>query len=103
MFQFAAICTKHPGFSEEQEWRAIYLPKLGEPSHLKMEIRSISGVPQLIYKIPLRNIPGLFNRLIIGPTQYPGALRDAFVELLTKAGVEKAAEKVFVSHIPLRR
>lgn len=26
-FQFAMICTKHPGFLEEKEWRLIYCPK----------------------------------------------------------------------------
>jgi hypothetical protein len=48
-------------------------------------------------------IPSLINRIIIGPTQYPWAMWKAFVTLLSEAGVENAASKVFTSDIPLRR
>jgi hypothetical protein len=69
-------------------------------------------VPQPIYKIPLKDIPeigffgsipSLINRVIIGPTEYPLALSEAFVQLLEEAGVQEAASKVCVSDIPLRK
>jgi hypothetical protein len=72
----------------------------------------IRGVPQPVYKIPLQNIteinlvaaiPELFDRIIIGPTQYPLALGEAFQELLTEAGVKDPENKICISDIPLRR
>ena len=112
MLRFATLCTKHPGFSEEREWRVVYCPTLEKSRYLTKEIRVIKGVPQPIYKIPLKDIPEvgffgaipkLIDRIIIGPTQYPWALAEAFAQLLDEGGVEDAARKVCVSDIPLRR
>lgn len=113
MFRFAALCTKHPGFHEEREWRIVYSPSFAKSNKLVSDLQDVGGVPQQIYKIPLRNYPEedffgaepneLVNRIIIGPTQYPYAMREAFIELLDKAGVAQAREKVFVSDIPLRQ
>ena len=73
----------------------------------------IGGTPQPIYKIPLQNvieedfrgaeIPELLDRIIIGPTRYPWAAHEAFVQLLGEAGVEDPQNRVCVSNIPLRR
>lgn len=112
MFRFAVLCTKHPGFAEEREWRIIYSPTVEESPYITKEIVVVKGVPQPIYKIPLKDIPEigltaaiptLLDRIIIGPTQYPWALKEAFVELLLEAGVKDPASKVCVSDIPLRR
>ena len=96
-FKFAALCTKHPGFKEEREWRVVYSPTLDKSSHLIKGIQVIRGTPQPIYKIPLRNIPDegfvgaeipeLLDRIIIGPSDYPTAMREAFRDLLAEAGV----------------
>lgn len=109
----SAICTKHPGFFEEEEWRVIYCPTLARSSHMEKAIEIIDGAPQPVYKIPLKNIPDegfvgaeipeLVHRIIIGPTEYPSAMREAFVDLLAAAGVSDAEKRVSVSHIPLRR
>ena len=111
-FKLAALCTKHPGFQEEKEWRVVYTPTIEKSSHLVKEIQVIGGTPQPIYKIPLRNIPeeGLIGvdipefleRIIIGPTEYSSAMREAFETLLTDAGVDDPAQRVHVSDIPLR-
>lgn len=113
MFRFAALCTKHPGFKEEQEWRVIYCPSIDKSEYLHREVQTINGVPQPIYKIPLKDIPtknligiqipSLLNRIIIGPTRFPAAMWEAFRDLLTDAGVQDANKKVFVSNLPLRR
>jgi len=119
MFRFAAVCTKHPGFAEEKEWRVVYCPSLEKSDYLVKDIQVIRGIPQPVYKIPLKNIPErdgqdglsgveipeLIERIIIGPTQYPLALGEAFVELLQQAGMnlENASKKVFISEIPLRQ
>jgi hypothetical protein len=111
MLRFAALCTKHPGFKEEREWRIVYSPSFAKSDDLIREVRTIRGVPQPIYKIPLRDlpnfkgieIPALLDRLIIGPTAFPVAMHDAFVEALSDAGIPNAPQKVFISDIPLRR
>jgi hypothetical protein len=101
MFMFAALSAKHPGFKEEREWRVIYSPRFMKSDVLIKTIQSVHGVPQIVYKIPFepRN---LINRVIIGPSQYPSALYQAFVELLAQAGVSDPESKVCVSHTPLR-
>ena len=112
MFKFAALCTKHPGFGEEKEWRIIYTDELSRSEKLVRAVKVIGGTPQPVYKIPLVDIPGeglidvevpkILNRIIIGPTEHPIVSRDAFVEVLERSGVENPDEKVFVSDIPLR-
>jgi hypothetical protein len=112
LFRFAVLCTKHPAFYEEQEWRVIFQPKYAPSTRLKKAVVSIRGIPQTIYKIPLvdvpdegfygAEIPDLVNRIIIGPTEYPVAVKDAFVALLEGAGASDAASRVFYSAIPLR-
>jgi hypothetical protein len=67
----------------------------------------VQGVPQPVYKIPLKDIPeaGLFgttipdliDRNIIRP------ILEAFADLLGEAGVADPYKKIFVSHIPLRQ
>lgn len=111
-FRSAILCTKHPGFREEREWRVIYTPSYGLSDRLKYEIVSVNGVPQPIYKIPLEDVPSeglvgievpnLVNRVIIGPTQFPWAIREAFVTKLKDAGMLDAEGRVFISDIPLR-
>lgn len=112
VFKNAVLCTKHLGFAEEKEWRVVYTPTFQDSSRLIPSIELINGIPQQIYKISLKNlpdenfygvtIPELLDRIIIGPTQYPMAMYQAFVKLLETAGVQNAKNKVIVSDIPLR-
>lgn len=111
-FRSTLVCTKHPGFLEEREWRVIYSPALQTSPRVRREIESIAGVPQPVAKIPLVDvpteglvgieIPALIERVIIGPTQYPAVIWEAFVAELHAAGVPDAEKKVIVSDIPLR-
>lgn len=118
-FLFHVVCLKHEGFHEEREWRAIYAPTLGAyapmpgPSQLiESSTEVISGVPQVVYKVPLDasvsdqiadlDFTQIFDHLIIGPTSYPWPIYSAFVGELTKAGVANSAERVRVSGIPIR-
>jgi hypothetical protein len=111
MFRYVTICTKHPGFKEELEWRIIYQPNYRASDHICRTVETIRGVPQPVCKIPLKNIPGLdgievpelIDRIIIGPTHHAPAMWEAFVETLKSAGVDDAENKVFVSSIPLRQ
>jgi hypothetical protein len=113
VFKTAALCTKHPGFHEEREWRVVYSPTMERSDRLAKEVQVIDGTPQTIFKIPLKNFPEeglrgaepaeLLDRLIIGPTLHPTATRDALVDVLEAVGVPDAPAKVVVSDIPLRK
>ena len=109
--RFGVLCTKHPGFAEEEEWRVIY--SLKQPgTKLVRDVELVRGTPQIVYKLPLKDhpaeglvgleIPKLLNRIIIGPTENAFATYEALVELLSKAGVADPDSKVFTSQIPLR-
>ena len=112
VFRYAALCTKHPGFAEEREWRVVHSRGLDESPHLEKSIATVRGTTQRICKIPFQDFAeeglvglepnSLFDRIIIGPTEHPIAMADAFTDLLAEIGVERAREKVFVSDIPLR-
>ena len=81
---------------------------------MESSIEVVGGVPQVIYKIPLdvKVSPALadlefsriFDRLIIGPSQYPWPMIEAFKTALAEAGVEPETDKqrIFVSGIPIR-
>ena len=77
---------------------------------LTKSVEVISGIPQPVYSIPLRSFEGydisiasILDRIIIGPSNFPGALLEAFWHELEASGVPDAKQKVFVSDIPLRQ
>jgi hypothetical protein len=108
----SALCSKHPGFEEEQEWRIVHIPKLWPSETLERSTEVVAGVPQLVYKIPLNDMPergltgieiaALLDRVIIGPCNNPFVVYQAFEAELKAAGVENAAAKIVPSQIPLR-
>jgi hypothetical protein len=112
VLRFAILCTKHPAFEEEREWRVVYTPELFNSTRLKRAVRVIRGVAQPVYDLPLENIPeqGLVgieipefvHKIIIGPTQYPSALGSALWFLLQDARVNKPHERIILSGVPLR-
>ena len=109
----AVLCTKHPGFAEEREWRLIHSPKVAASDRVPCEVLTIGGRPQPVHHVPLRDIPeeglvglephDLVERIIIGPTADPEPTREGLVETLRAAGVTDAEGRVAVSAIPLRR
>ena len=108
----AALCLKHEGFAEEREWRAIYLPYALPSAHIERSVEVVGGIPQIVYKIPLENkpdeqitgvdIPNLIDKIIVGPSGYPVPISEAFVSLLSDAGIPDSRPRVTVSYIPLR-
>jgi hypothetical protein len=112
-FRFAVLCTKHPGFREEREWRVLYSPAYESSKHIKHDVEIVRGVPQQVYKIPLKNIPDegfvgaelpdLLDRIIIGPTDNQLPMLHAFRSILKEMGVNDPDSKVAVSAIPLRQ
>jgi hypothetical protein len=112
MLRFAALSTKHPAFEEEKEWRVLYTPSLEKSRWIVHEVIAVNGIPQPVYKLPLKNIaevglgaeiPNLLDRVIIGPTEFPIALGRAFERLLFEAGVKDTDKRIALSGIPLRQ
>lgn len=76
------------------------------------EIVDIDGVPQEVLKMPLiddpqngfvrLDIPNLIYKLIVGPTQYPYAVENAFANLLMGPDLASGYNKVNLSNIPVR-
>jgi hypothetical protein len=112
MFVTAIVTMKHEGFHEEKEWRIIYSPRRTPSAHIDSSTEVVGGIPQLVYAIPFKNDPDagisgmdpteLLDRIIIGPTQFPWAMYEAFVAALEGVGVADAASRVHVSQIPIR-
>ncbi len=112
LLRATAMCTKHPGFVEEKEWRIMHTQGLDDPGALELDVQTIGGIPQPVYKIPLHDhepsgmkgisIPHFLEHVIVGPTQFPVAVWDALAIELEKAGVPNAQSRVSYSSIPLR-
>jgi hypothetical protein len=112
MLVAGVACLKHEGFLEEREWRAIYAPIRSPSALMERSTEIVGGIPQIIYKIPLDravsdtladlDLLQIFDRLIIGPSDYPWPMKEAFSDALTKMGVSNAFEKIFNSDIPIR-
>jgi hypothetical protein len=112
MLLLGVTCAKHEGFREEKEWRVVHCPQLYRTPLITSSTEIVGGVPQSVYKLPLDkafnpilddlDFAKLFDRLIIGPSPYPTAMFDAYVEALSNVGVAEAGKKVFISGIPIR-
>lgn len=111
-FRYAALCTKHPGFHEEEEWRVIASPRMIPSKFLIEDIEVVRGAPQTVVKLCLQNhldegvsgftIPELLDRVIIGPCEYSVVTVKALHRLLSDAGVSNPETRITLSGIPLR-
>lgn len=110
---FAILSTKHPGFSEEREWRILHCPSVWRSDFLEEFYTSVNGIPQRAYRLPFKNtaehglpnfeVKDLIKRIIIGPNQFPNVVAQALVEKLRTANVQNPQNLITVSTIPLRR
>lgn len=111
MFKYTMVCTKHATFKDEREWRIVYSPDRDQlkPRVMQKSVEMINGAPQPIYNIPLDkhggydiSVPAILDRVIVGPTRFPSAVVEAFIDELEAAGVAEARKKVWYTDIPLR-
>ena len=110
--QFATLSTKHPGFAEEREWRVIYTARDTPSKWIEFEAVTLSGQPQIVCKIPLRNQDGmnmpemelteLIKKIIIGPCAFPQQTHLAYMKTLSELGFADPSAILRVSNIPLR-
>ncbi len=113
IFRSFALCTKHPAFSEEKEWRVFYSPvHEGNSEWIETAVEIVNGVPQHLMKLHLKDNPergitgvapaSLLNRVIIGPCEYPIQVRAAIAAAMTEVGIENPLEMMWMSLIPYR-
>lgn len=109
---YLCVGTKHPGFSEEREWRICHVRTQGLSSVLerKQAVLGCSRQPQWVYEFPLdTNPPGLsgfglqdvIKRVIIGPSRNPEITREIVIAKMTDLGIVDAESRVVISGIPV--
>lgn len=101
------ISLKHPGFSEEDEWRIFYRPNEGISRFANVGTEVLGGTPQIIHKLNLSkegriSVSEILDRIIIGPATHQYEIADALSFVLFKNGVKKPQNLIKVSEIPLR-
>jgi hypothetical protein len=108
-----ALVTKHKGFAEEAEWRAIYVPDLDQQKVLVDQfgyhISPRGAEPKLKFKIapvissgapvPL-SLANILEFILLGPSHSSQLAQAAFRRMLKGTNVE--AKQVFASTIQLR-
>lgn len=112
--QIFALFTKHPGFSEEQEWRLVYMKDRDQNNALTSMI-SYAITPRGVEpKLKLRledlgttlqspvNLSLLVNRILLGPTISNALAHASTKRMLTILGLPQLANKVQSSTIPYR-
>lgn len=109
-----SIFTKHAGFSEEREWRAVYIRERDTNRKLdKMLHYAIgrSGVePKLKFKVePIDDITTndfslekIVSKIILGPTVSSPLAVSAVKRMLEKLGKPEIAKKLVSSTTPFR-
>lgn len=108
----AAVCIKHAGFAEEEEWRILFLSNVFQPHPLAIETETVNGVPQLVCKLRMDTLQAegygnahfdrLIDKVIIGPTNNPLPVFDALNFEMRRAGIIDPAKRIYTSNIPLR-
>lgn len=109
-----SLFTKHSGFSEEREWRVVYMSERDQRGLLTSMMHYVitqRGVePKL--KLKLSHIPGLMDesisiqsltdRIILGPSISTVLAAKSVKKMLILNGAASLAEKVVASSIPFR-
>lgn len=113
LLQTLSFSLKHPAFKEEKEWRIVYQPSLNKSTVLKPKNVLLSGVPQIIYELPLIDLPekdftginpnSLIKKVLVGPSDHPLVAVQAITEVLDRAGIQDASRRVAPTFIPLRQ
>lgn len=113
IFLLSALTTKHNGFSEEKEWRLIYLPIWDSDEGVKNYFDYVIGDRGVEPKLKLLiggenysdktwNLSTITKKIILGPTISSPIAKKSVVRMLEKLGVGELKDKVSTSGIPLR-
>jgi Protein of unknown function (DUF2971) len=101
--QECSFCFKHPGFTEESEWRLVILRTRDQkqrPNDAPPDLRATRTglLPYLRRSLEGDGVA----EVVVGPSSQPTLAADAAVQLLRNAGYENARDMVLHSAIPLR-
>jgi hypothetical protein len=108
------LTQKHDGFSEEREWRAVYLPDADVHGSLRDRLSYDIGKqgvePKLKFKLEARSVGDwpkqgmdtLLQRIILGPSVSSHLAKLAVERMLQTLEKQQFMERVVVSTIPLR-
>lgn len=102
---YAIICTKHPCFREEQEWRVL---NLGHNTNYIIDENSAKGpIKRLLLSSALPDkghpirIGKILDKVIVGPSDNKGTIIKELERTLMDCGLDKAIQ-VKDSEIPFR-
>jgi DUF2971 family protein len=98
-----SFCFKHPGFTEESEWRLVSL-RAREPGQRPDDPPpDVRATRTGLLPYLKRSLEGdAVAEVVVGPSSQPTLAADAAVQLLSNAGYENARSIVVHSAIPLR-
>lgn len=116
-----ALATKHTGFNEEMEWRAVYVPERDPFRYLTKCLDYFVGPrgiePKLKYKFGVSYQPNspsadvhlasgeladIIEFVLLGPSVSSPLAKASFVRMLERIGKSAFRDRVFSSTIPLR-
>ncbi len=96
-----AATLKHPGFSEEKEWRLLLDKRAADSKAVKFRPRGDILIPYIDIEMPLECV----TSIIVGPTKHQDmacqSIRE-FVEQLTRTKTNHPGIKVLKSATPYR-
>ena len=112
--QDLVLTTKHPGFREESEWRAIVSSDLTMFVEKSLEVVSIRGIPEKVFKVGAvegsalalqdSNLNNLIHKIIVGPCRHPEHLAEALRSALKEQdSTKELSNNIYISDIPLRQ
>ena len=109
-----AIFTKHRGFSEEREWRAVYMRERDQNQQIDGMLHYAIGrngvEPKLKYKVvPIEgltqddlSLEKIVSQIILGPSVSSPLAVSAVRRMLEKVGKDKLANRLVASTTPFR-
>lgn len=109
-----SLTTKHTGFSEEKEWRLIYMSDRDTDNKLKGAFSYVINESGVEPKMKLRVIPtegvigqvqsidDLIKNIILGPSGSSIISNRSFIRMLENIGKPELIERVISSSIPFR-
>ena len=114
--KLAALFSKHKGFEEEREWRAVYMSDRDDPTQPSLGMfysyhNGSRGIePVMRYKLvpeegitaPDLSLDKIIDRIIIGPNKSSPLSLNSVKRMLLQSGQPVLAKKTSASTIPFR-
>lgn len=112
-FHYSIISTKHPGFHEEREWRAVFSPRMDNNCNMKLILQELNGKRQGIYILDIDKLVSgsmhegtmddFIENIMIGPVPDSTTIINKISPEIMKFHFGDAHDKIVLSEIPFRR